>query len=180
MSAPVLIVMSGLPATGKTTVGRLVARELGAAYVRIDTIETAITRCETGSVATFELSPVVGYAVGYEVAADQLRLGLSVVAECVNPLSITRDAWRDAGVAAGARVLEVELVCGDRAEHRRRLEGRDLDVAGLENPTWQQVADREYEPWDREHLILDTARLSAAEAALQIVEYARGDGLPLA
>jgi hypothetical protein len=37
-----LIVMAGLPATGKTTIARELARPLGAVHVRIDTIEHAI------------------------------------------------------------------------------------------------------------------------------------------
>jgi predicted kinase len=34
-----LIVVAGLPASGKTTIARLAARELGAMHLRIDTIE---------------------------------------------------------------------------------------------------------------------------------------------
>jgi predicted kinase len=37
-----LIIFGGLPATGKTTLSRALARELGAVHVRIDTIEQAI------------------------------------------------------------------------------------------------------------------------------------------
>ncbi|MER7069211.1 zeta toxin family protein [Streptomyces albidoflavus] len=36
-SRPALVVIGGLPATGKSTVGRAVARRLGASYLRIDT-----------------------------------------------------------------------------------------------------------------------------------------------
>jgi len=43
---PVLICVGGLPATGKTTIARKLAAELGAPYVRIDTIETAVGRAE--------------------------------------------------------------------------------------------------------------------------------------
>ena len=41
-----LVVIAGLPATGKTTLARPLARELRAAYLRIDTIETAILRAQ--------------------------------------------------------------------------------------------------------------------------------------
>jgi len=107
---PVLISVGGLPATGKTTVARTLAAELRAAYLRIDSIETAISRAEGQFVQTngWDLPP--GYLVGYDVAADQLRNGLDVVAESVNPLPASRDAWRDAGIRAGARVIEVEVV----------------------------------------------------------------------
>ena len=41
-SPPMLIIFGGLPATGKTTIARDLARQLGATYLRIDTIEHAI------------------------------------------------------------------------------------------------------------------------------------------
>jgi predicted kinase len=37
-----LIIFGGLPATGKTTIARELARQLGAVHVRIDSIEQAI------------------------------------------------------------------------------------------------------------------------------------------
>ena len=149
-----LIVLGGLPGTGKTTVARSLARALGAAYLRIDTIEQAL-------VASGELAApprAAGYVAGYALARDQLANGVDVVAECVNPLKLTRDAWR----AAGSRVLEVELVCSDPGEHRARVEGRSTDIAGLRLPTWREVVEREYEPWDRDRLVVDTATTSAA------------------
>lgn len=163
-----LVSVGGLPATGKTTVARAVARGLRAAYIRIDTIETAVTRSEGRFASTndWELPP--GYVTGYDLVADQLRLGLDVVAESVNPLPETRDAWRDAGLRAGARVVEVEVVCSDPAEHRRRAEERVLDIADLTKPTWAQISAREYHPWEREHLVVDTAVLGIDEAVGQV------------
>ncbi len=37
-----LIVFSGLPGTGKTTIAQAVVRRCGAVYLRIDTIEQAL------------------------------------------------------------------------------------------------------------------------------------------
>lgn len=161
---PVLICVGGLPATGKTTIARKLAAELGAAYVRIDTIEAAIAQAEGRFEETngWELPP--GYVVGYGVAADQLRNGVDVVAESVNPLRVSRDAWRVAGLNAGARVVEVEIVCSDSAEHRRRAEDRDLDIPGLAKPSWEQISNREYHSWERNRLVVDTAMLNVDES----------------
>ena len=66
---------------------------------------------------------------------------------------------RQAGVAA----VEVEVVCSDPAEHRRRVEERQPDIAGLRLPDWSAVVGRDYRPWTRDRLVLDTARRGAAE-----------------
>jgi hypothetical protein len=91
-----------------------------------------------------------------------------VVAESVNPLAVTRNAWRDVAARHHAGVVEVELVCSDPAAHRHRAESRQVDVPGLRLPGWAQISGREYEPWDRDHLIIDTARQTPAEAAATI------------
>nr|WP_275588437.1 AAA family ATPase [Microlunatus panaciterrae] len=155
-----------MPATGKTTVARALARRLRAAYLRVDTIEAAI-------VEHSELAHpvgVVGYAVGYRLAADQLQLGLDVVAESVNPLGITRDAWLAVATEAGAGAMEIEIICSDRAEHRRRVEHRTLDIDGLVPPTWEEIENRDYRPWDRDPLVLDTAVLTPTAAVQRVLQ----------
>jgi predicted kinase len=97
-----------------------------------------------------------------------LRLGRAVIADCVNPLRITRDAWQDVANAAGCPVLAIEVICSDVAVHRRRIETRTIDIEGLKPPSWQDIVDREYEPWDRPRLILDTARLTPAMALAEL------------
>ncbi|MDQ7808995.1 AAA family ATPase [Amycolatopsis sp. A133] len=167
---PLLIVVGGLPATGKTTVAAELARRTGFAFLRVDTIEQAILRStELGR----PLGPA-GYVVAREVAADVLRTGVSVIAECVNPLAVTRDAWRATGTDAGARVLETEIVCSDPVEHRRRAETRDSGIPGLVPPTWAEIVAREYEPWSRDRLVVDTAGRTVGEA-VSIVAAAFGD-----
>jgi predicted kinase len=155
-----LIVLGGLPGTGKSTIALPLARELHAAYVRIDSIEQALI--DSGELA--QAPQAAGYVAGYALAADQLDVGVSVIVECVNPLKITRDAWRAVGHRKGAWVLEAELICPDATEHRARVENRDVSIDGLKLPTWQQVSDRKYEPWDRDHLIIDTGRASVPSA----------------
>ena len=154
----VLVIVSGLPATGKSTVARLLANRTRTPYLRVDRIEQALVEWSS---LNHPVGPV-GYAVAHTLAAEQLALGLDVVVECVNPFAVTRDAWTDTASRSDAAIVEVELVCSDLAEHRHRVESRASDVDGLSKPTWAQVQAREYEPWSREHLVLDTARMSVA------------------
>jgi predicted kinase len=149
-----LIALSGLPGAGKSSIARGVAQATGAVWLRIDSIEQAIR--ESGVVP----GPLddVGYRAAYAVADDNLRLGRDVIGDCVNPWMLTRDAWRDVGRRAGADVVEIEVVCGEPAEHRRRVETRVGEVAGLVLPDWAAVNGRDYHPWDRDRLVVDTAR----------------------
>ena len=43
-----LIIFGGLPGTGKTTLARKLANDLGATYLRIDTIERALRGSHVG------------------------------------------------------------------------------------------------------------------------------------
>jgi len=151
--APLLIALAGLPGSGKSTLAGALATRLGAVWLRIDTIEQAI---RDAGVLEGEVGPA-GYLVGYGIAATNLRLGHVVIADSVNPLTITRDAWRDVAVQAGARCVEVEVVCSDPVEHRRRVETRAIDIAGLTPPSWDAVVGRARDAWTRQPLVVDTA-----------------------
>lgn len=145
-----LVVFGGLPGVGKTTIASRLAVETGAVFLRIDVIEMALH--DEGVEVEGQ-----GYAVAYVLAESNLRLGLTVVADSVNPIPLTRDAWRAVAARAGARLFEVEVICSDLAEHRRRVEARVTDLPGFVPPTWDEVVGRDYRPWDRERLVIDTA-----------------------
>ena len=157
-----LIVLSGLPGTGKTTIARKLAKELAAVYLRIDSIEQAIRNA--GKPVEGE-----GYSVAHAVAEDNLRLGRIVVADCVNPWPLTRREWRAVADRAGVRALDVEIVCSDPGEHRRRVEARTADITGHRLPTWPEVVERDYRPWDVERIVIDTARLSVEDSVRSIL-----------
>jgi predicted kinase len=154
-----LIALSGLPGSGKSSIARALAQEIGAIWLRIDSIEQAI---RDSTVVAGSLDDA-GYRVAYAVAEDNLRLGLDVIADSVNPWMLTRDAWRAAGLRASASVVEVETVCSDREEHRRRVESRANEVPGLVLPNWEAVTGRDYHPWDRDHVIVDTTEHNVTE-----------------
>jgi predicted kinase len=159
-----LVVFGGLPGTGKTTIARAVAERCRSTYLRIDTIEMALWSTNVAD----DVGPA-GYVIAYALAEANLKLGQIVVADSVNPVTATRTAWRAAAAAASSRILEVEIVCSDAAEHRRRVENRTADIPGLVPPTWAEVVARDYEPWPEPHFVIDTTRLQPAEAVATII-----------
>jgi predicted kinase len=158
----VLIVLSGLSGTGKTTIARELARAAAGVHLRIDSIEQSLRNDGWEVYAE-------GYHVAHAVALDNLRVGRLVVADSVNPWPLTREAWRSVAARAGTRVLDVEVVCSDTAEHRRRVESRHADIDRHRVPTWQEVVDRDYRPWEGDRVTIDTARSGVDECVQAIV-----------
>lgn len=156
MARPTLFIFSGLPGTGKTTLAQQLAADLRAVHLRIDTIEQAIR-----DLCDFPVEGE-GYRLAYRVAADNLRLGLNVVADSCNPIELTRREWEGVAQAEEARFVNVEVVCSDRPEHRRRVENRANSIPNLKLPTWDEVIAREYHSWAVPRIEIDTAGTSSA------------------
>ncbi|MFE1601453.1 AAA family ATPase [Methylobacterium sp. ID0610] len=164
-----LIVFGGLPGTGKTAI----SRALAAAHLRIDVIEQAIR--DSGVPA--DAVGASGYAVAQALAGANLADGRIVVADCVNPNTASREGWRDMAGRAGARLIEVEVVCPDREEHRRRVEGRVSDIPGLVLPSWEAILRLDYESWDRPCLVIDSATSSPSQAVVAVLGIVAQDRL---
>jgi predicted kinase len=157
-----LVILSGLPGVGKTTIARALGVALSAVHIRIDSIEQAL---RNAGLTVDEH----GYRVAYAVAEDNLRLGRTVIADCVNPWPLTRREWQAVASRAAARAISVELVCSDIEEHKRRVESRSPDIDRHRVPTWSEVMAHDYRPWDSDRLVVDTARLDVPQSVQAIV-----------
>ena len=164
IASPTLYIFSGLPGSGKSTLAQGLAEAVGAAYLRIDTIEQAIR-----DLCSFKVEGE-GYRLAYRVAADNLRLGISVVSDSCNPIELTRDEWNQVAIDSGAAYANIEIVCSDLAEHQRRVETRKPSVVGLALPTWEAVVNREYEQWKQEPVRVDTAGRSIQDCLQELLE----------
>jgi len=158
-----LMVISGRPGTGKTTLAKAIARRRRSCYLRVDAAETALARMG------LQVS-VEGYAVVHEIAVSNLLLGLDVVVDAVNPVPEARAGWHEAAARAGAELVQVETWLPDPDEHRVRVEARKADMPGQLVPSWVQVEGQEWTPWDEERdgprALIETRDARRALAAL--------------
>lgn len=162
-----LVVFSGLPGTGKTTISRALATRLSATYLRVDEIEQVL---RSAGFLGNDVGPA-GYAIGNALAASNLAIGQTVIVDCVNPVRESRQGWRATAKRAKTTLLEVEVVCSDPVEHRRRVEQRSSEIDRLALPSWLAVLDRDYSPWHDPHVVIDTARLAANEAVERVERH---------
>jgi len=164
-----LIALSGLPGVGKTTLARELALRTNAIHLRVDSVEAALKNC------SLNIHPAedAGYVILASVAMDNLLLGFDVIVDTVNPIQVTRNLWTETAKSAGAALVNVEVVCEDEVTHRGRVTARKSDLKGLEAPTWEDVINRTFEPWQQERITVDTSKNSISECAV-IVENALG------
>ena len=107
MPTPVLFVFTGLPGSGKSTIAQMLSTHFSCTFLRIDTIEQALRDLCAVDVGG------EGYRLAYRIAADNLKIGISVVADSCNPIEMTtHDAkqvrwgcWRLREVRAFASAL---------------------------------------------------------------------------
>jgi predicted kinase len=165
-----LIVLSGLPATGKTALAAAVARELGAVLLSVDPVDSALAAAgvhETGDAGR------AAYAVVGAMAEQNLALGTTVVVDAVNAVGEAKMFWIELARRRGARLLAIETILSDGDVHRERLAGRVRELA-IPEPTWEAVVLRrdEWSAWPFAPLIVDSVEPFALNVA-RVLEAAR-------
>jgi predicted kinase len=169
--SPTLIVLSGLPGSGKTVLAEGLSRTMAVPIFSVDPIEAAMWRAGLDKTET----GVVAYEVARALADEHLRLRHAAIVDAVNPVEAPRAAWRNLAAKHRVSLKIIECVCSDETMHRQRIEARVRSVAGTHELTWGQLLQRraEYEAWTDPRLVLDTSRTSPAQLLTQAQNYVR-------
>ena len=150
-----LVVMTGLPGTGKSAIADAVGRALPAPVFSVDPLEATLNRA---GITREHRSGYAAYDLAAMLAESQLRVGQSAVVDAVNALSSVRKWWKDIAERNGVPLVTLATICSDRALHRARLEQRTREIEGfLYDVTWADVEARmhEYEPAVEADLVVD-------------------------
>ena len=149
-----LIVMTGLPGSGKSTVAKGLAADLGCAVISVDTIERGL---RVAGVDPAQPIGLAAYAVANRLVDVQLGLGHTVIADAVNHHPEARQAWIDLAAKHGVDLRVIHVECRDESVHRQRLATRKHELRVV---PWERVLElREtWMPWPVEVEEVETSR----------------------
>ena len=163
MNKPTLFIFSGLPGSGKSTIAQRLSKKLGIAYLRIDTVEQGLK--DLCNINVYD----EGYRLSYRIVEDNLKLGISIIADSCNPIELTRSDWNEIARKSNSAYVNIEVKCSNKFEHRKRVETRESSIAGLKIPTWEDVKNREYHLWTSDRLLIDTADKTIDESVNELL-----------
>ncbi len=156
-----LVVMAGLPGTGKSTIGQELALRLEVPVVPVDPIETAILQA---GIDSDQPTGLAAYLVAETLAERVLVAGTSVVVDAVNAVIPAREQWVELAKRLDEPVRFIEVICSDPELHRSRIEQWRKSMPHI-RLTWNAVEQSfdDYAEWTGESANVPRITLDSVE-----------------
>lgn len=122
-----LIVVAGLPGSGKSTIASDLGRALNCAVLGVDHAEAAMWRAGVSPSAPTHHA---AYFVVAALAGEQLALGHDVIVDAVCGPEPARAHWRNLADEMAAELRFILVECGDDRVFRDRIERRSRNSRG--------------------------------------------------
>lgn len=139
-----LILFSGLPGCGKTTLARRVARQLEIPLFAKDRLQSRLRALGLAGRATAD-----GYHLLLDLAEEQLSLGVGVVLDGVFPMAGFRARAQEIAARHQALFRPIYCFCSDREAWKLRMQARVQYVPDWTPVGWDEVKRLEagFEDW---------------------------------
>ena len=153
-----LVVVSGLPGTGKTSVSKCLAEELNADVLSTDKIRKALF--EKPEYTKRKKKRV--YQEMFRMAEDLLKTQRVAILDGTFFRKEWRDKASDIAKKSNARIFFVEAVCPEDVL-KRRIEKRYRDDTDYSEANYHvyKIIQKKFEPIEREHYVIDTGKEEA-------------------
>jgi predicted kinase len=161
-----LILVVGLPGTGKTTFAEKLAKEINGIHINSDKI-----RIEIGKQGEYDsTSKAAVYKALQEKAEEILKQQKHIVVDATLYKNILREPFTELAVQYKTPIMWIELkadekVVRDRVEVKRKYSEANFEV--------YQKIKAAYEPLGIDHLVLWSDRLEITEMIKKAKDYLR-------
>ncbi|ARN74025.1 AAA family ATPase [Oceanicoccus sagamiensis] len=147
-----IVIIGGIPGTGKTTLATLLSKKIRAAYFNKDNIEAAVLR---SGISNRDNLNGVGYKIMSELALSEIHHGRSVILDCIASSERVLRFWPN---LVNQRIKYIECICSDDTLHRMRIDTRVREIEGWYELKWNDIQNikKAYQPFSESRLILDS------------------------
>lgn len=149
---PKLILFSGLPGTGKSTLSYALSRQTGWGLLSKDMVDNAYKRSSDPNTAWYS------YELLLDFAALNLKNGATVIVDAVFTYQRLRDSAYHITQKHGAKMYSIVCVCSNEELWEKRVRERPEAVDYWTPADWSEVqrVQRNFDEWREPHLLLDS------------------------